>query len=110
MGIIRESINFERGLDPKRAMKIGREAQAESFKNFIENYLKWNGARVVINDDGTFSYFCFPGQTVRKYILEAIEAYGDGGKYKIIAIDLTSRGDPDGEEEHEYLIAPKKSR
>ncbi len=107
---LRESLDFERGLKPLKALKIGREAQAESFKNFIEDYLRWNGARVVINDDGTFSYFCFPGQSVRKYILEAIHEYGDGGKYKVNAIDLTSRGDPDGGEEHEYLISPKKSQ
>jgi hypothetical protein len=105
-----ESLDFERHEDPFKALKIGREAQAESFKKFIEDYLKWNGAEIIINEDGSFTYYCYPGQSVRREILEAIHEYGEAGKYKVKAIDLTSRGDPDGEERHEYLISPKASK
>lgn len=107
---MRESLDFERGLDPLKSLNIGREVQAQNLKTFLEDTLKWNGARVqIINNNSAFYYRCFPGQSVRKFLLKALEDYGVGGKYKVIATDTTSRGDPDGGEWHEYLITPKKS-
>ena len=36
--IVRESLNFERGQDPKRSMSIGRVAQA----NIVESLILYN--------------------------------------------------------------------
>jgi hypothetical protein len=62
MIIVRESINFERGLDPKQAMNIGIKSQ---IIDWIEGYLKligndklqdWQKCYYKINDDLTINF------------------------------------------------------
>ena len=108
MKLVKEHINFERGLDPKKAMVTGIAAKNEAFKKFLEKELQWNGAVVTINDDNTFTYTCMPGNSMYRDIKNAALEFGWDVKVK--TMDGGSRSYDDGSVEHEYLISHKKTK
>jgi hypothetical protein len=47
---------------------------------------------------------------MRNYLWEALRMVGWDDKYTVKVMDNTSRGDPDGNSWHEYLITPRKKK
>lgn len=107
--LLKESVSFERGMDPKSSMRIGLISQLEDLKEMLEKELEWNGANVTVNDDGTLLYTCYPGNSVISDIKDVIEKFGWGDMMKVnIADPWNSRSYDTGAPEHEYLISFKK--
>lgn len=105
---INETVNFERGQDPKQSMGIGQEFLAKKFKEFLEDELSWKGSRVqIINNSTAFIYKCWPGQSMRGVLVDMLHRVGWEDKYNVSIIDNWTPGDPDGNTWHEYLITPK---
>jgi len=112
-GAVHESMNFERGVDPKTSMRIGYYyARSQEFMDFIKEEMSWNDPVIEMTDDGNFTYHCLPGNSVIRELREAVEKFGWGNVIKVNKDpdDWASRHHDDGATRHYYVLKFKKDK
>ena len=112
-GAVHESMNFERGVDPKTSMRIGYYyARSQEFMDFIKEEMSWNDPVIEMTDDGNFTYHCLPGNSVIGELREAVEKFGwkDVIKVNKDPDDWGSRHHDDGSTRHYYVLKFKKDK
>lgn len=97
-----ETLNFERGSDPKKSMNIGNSFRIQEFIDFIEKELSWTLSQIY-NEEGGLYLEC-PAQTsIVKEIKEAINKFGWTDRMKVKIIDNQYRSG-----NHIYAIVPRE--
>jgi len=111
-GAVKESVNFERGADPKASMRIGHYARAQEFMDFVRKELSWNNPTIEMTDDGNFVYDCAPGNSVIGELKRVVEKFGwkDVIKVNKDPDDWASRSYDDGADRHYYVLKFKKDK
>ena len=109
---IHESINFERGQDPKTSMRVGIRSRVQEFIDFIMEEMSWNDPHIqFIPEHNNFTYDCLPGASVIQDLKIAIEKFGWKNIIKVNKDpdDWASRSYDDGASRHYYVLSFKRN-
>lgn len=109
---VKESLDFERGEDPKKSMKIGIRGKVQEFMSFISKEMSWNDPNIIfLPEEDAFSYEGLPGNSLIADLREAVEKFGWKNIIKVNKDpdDWASRSYDDGASRHYYILSFKKN-